>query len=279
MPAIAGGMTSETCIWCGTSPAISLEHIAPDALGCPTEFVLEHGVCAKCNRKNGRLDRALLTPFELITVIKGIPRKKRKKPTVDGYGSLASGYDANGPVLYINREKHAVQTPTGKWLSGTSAADPIKDAKLQHMPDGSVKVSYSQELRFDRKAVRGLFKIAVEAVAYFEGLDAARDPALDAVKHFVMHGGGGFRAIMMPDQNSTYESYFAPRQRKEGYHDIYGMTILGIGFICDFDPEFRSGRMLLAEVKRQSLTGQVIPNWPRNLWIENNSPASHESEA
>jgi hypothetical protein len=50
------------------------------------------------------------------------------------------------------------------------------------------------------------------------------------------------------------------------------MTLLGIGFACDFDPEFRDGEMLLSEMKRQSMSGQVIPNWPRRLWVENNPP-------
>lgn len=265
-------MSADTCIWCDRSPAESLEHIAPDALGCPPEFVLTSGVCAKCNNKSGRLDRALLTPFEIITVMKGIPRKKGKKPTVDGFSTFSSGYDENGPVLYINREKHPVQTPTGKWLPGVKADDPIKDAKFEHRPDGTVHISYNQQLRFDRKAVRGLFKIAVEAIAFFEGLEAARSPELDPVRNFVLKGGGRFRAIMMPDQNSTYESYFSPCARKEGYARVCGMTLLGIGFLCDFDPEFKGGEMLLAEMRRQSVSGQVIPNWPHQLWVENNPP-------
>ena len=89
-------MTDEICIWCRERPGTSLEHIAPDALGCPPDFVLTKGVCTECNQKNGQLDRALLTPFEIMTVMKGIPRKKGKKPTVDGFASFASGYDANG---------------------------------------------------------------------------------------------------------------------------------------------------------------------------------------
>jgi hypothetical protein len=272
IPSAGSRMNEETCIWCGEVPANSLEHIAPDALGCPTEFVLPVGVCARCNQKNGRVDRALLTPYEIITVIKGIPRKKGKRPTVDGYSSFSSGYDGNGPVLYINREKHAVQTPDGKWLQGTNANDPIKDTKWELLPDGMVDISYKQELRFDRKAVRGLFKIAVEAIALFEGLEAARDPNLAPAKRFVMDGGGNFRAIIMPDKNPAYESYFGPCYAKEGYSRVYWMTLLGIGFACDFDPEFRGGKMLLEEIRRQSLGGQVIPNWPRRLWQENNPP-------
>lgn len=263
-------MNEEVCIWCAKKPGVSLEHIAPDALGCPQDFVLVQGVCADCNQRNGRLDRALLVPFEIITVVKGIPRKRGKKPTVDGFSSIASGYDENGPAFYINREKYPIQTPDGKWLKGTSTADPIKNLKWDKQPDGTVKISYDQELRFDRMAVRGLFKIAVEAIAFFEGLEAARNSDLDAVKHFVTEGGGNFRAILIPDQNSAYDSYFAPCFSKDGHSRVCGMTLLGIGFICDFDPTFSGGKMLLDEAKSQMQSAQVIPNWPRKLWLENN---------
>lgn len=258
-------MRDETCIWCGDTPAESLEHIAPEALGCPAEFVLAKGVCVRCNNKNGRLDRALLTPFEIITVVKDITRKKGKKPTVDGFASFASAHDENGPVLYVNREKHRVRLPSGRWLAGTNANDPITTADWRNNPDGTVRLSYKQELRFGLQAVRGLFKIAVESVAFFEGLEAARSPELDSVKDFVLQGRGGFRAIMMPDQSGAYDSYFGPCLRKEGSDRVSGMTILGIGFLCDFDSEFKGGEMLLSEMRRQSESGQVIPNWPRRL--------------
>ncbi len=82
--------------------------------------------------------------------MKGIPRKKGKKPTVDGFASIASGYDENGPAFYINRESYPVQSPSGKWLRGTNSTDPIRDFEWEQHPDGTVKVSYNQELRFDR---------------------------------------------------------------------------------------------------------------------------------
>lgn len=208
----------ESCIWCGKRPANSLEHIAPEALGCPRDFVLHTGVCARCNHRNGGLDRALLLPLEILTVFKGIPRKKGRPPTVDGFSSIASEYDENGPVFYMNREKFPVQI-------------------------------------------------------YFEGLDAARDPELDDVRRFVTAGGGSFRVIMTPDQSAQYDSWFSPCCRKPDNARVCGFTLLGIGFLCDFDTDFRGGIMLLDEIKRQSMNAQVIPNWPYALWKENNPPA------
>lgn len=185
-------MTEETCIWCGGSPAASLEHIAPDALGCPEDFVLTKGVCSRCNHRNGRLDRALLTPFEIMTVPKGVPRKRGKKPTIDGSASIFSDYDENGPVIYMNHETIPIDLPNGKRLSGVNAANPIRNFEMENQNDGKVKLSYDQELRFDRKAVRGLFRIAVETVAFFEGLSAARAPDLTSARRFVTDGVGNF---------------------------------------------------------------------------------------
>lgn len=263
-------MAEESCIWCRRTPANSLEHIAPEALGCPAEFVLRSGVCRDCNNKNGKLDRALLTPFEIITVMKGIPRKRGKRPTVDGYSSMASDYDENGPAFYMNREKHSVYAPSGRVLKGTNANDPIRNFRWERFPDDSVKLSYEQELRLDRKAVRGLFKIAVGSIAFFEGLEAARCQSLDGVKHFVKDGGGNFRAILVPDPSPTHESFYAPCYKTDDGHRAFGMALLGVGFICDFDPDFTLGSEILKEYRISDKAAQVIPNYPIDIWEKNN---------
>jgi hypothetical protein len=216
------------------------------------------------------LDRALLVPFEIITVLKGVRRKKGRRPTIDGFSSIASRYDENGPAIYINRETYSVTTPSGRRLKGTTKSDPISEFRLTHLPGGVGNIQFNQELRFGLEAVRGLFKIAVESVAFFEGLEAARNPELDLVKAFVTKGSGNFRALLMPDPNPGYESYFGPCFRAEDGSRAVGMTILGIGFICDFESDFRTGRLVLAEMSRQGLSGQVIPNWPKSLWLANN---------
>lgn len=205
-----------------------------------------------------------------MTVLKGIIRKKGRKPTVDGYSSVASGYDETDPVFYINRQKYPVRLPSGRMLKGTSSADPIQNVSWVSQADGTVKITYDQQMRFDRKAVRGLFKIALESVAFFEGVGAASEAVVDPVRRFVLGGEGNFRAVMTPDQNVSYESYFHPGFQKEGFGRVVGMTLLGMGFLCDFDPEFKGGKMLLNEARKQNYSAQVIPNWPKRLWTENN---------
>lgn len=262
--------TGVRCIWCPNPNAQSLEHIAPESLGCPPNFALREGVCEACNGRHGRLDRALLVPFEIATVLKGIPRKKGKRPTVDGFSSVSSSYDENGPRFYINREKFDIVPEGKKRLKGVTKNDPISGFQMTQLNDGRTQITYNQELRFTREAVRGLFKIAIESIAFFEGLDAARNSELDTVKAFVTSGTGNFRAIMVPDPSAEYESYYAPSWRSEDGNRAVGMTILGIGFLCDFDVECRTFPRLLEAAKQEGTMGQVVPNWPKNLWRKNN---------
>lgn len=271
-------MTVESCIWCGSTPAVSLEHIAPDALGCPPNFVLRTGVCKSCNSKNGRLDRALLVPFEIITVLKGVLRKKNRRPTIDGFASIASSYDENGPVLFTNREKFPIITPDGKSLMGTNKSDPIKDFAHRAISDKEYEIKYSQELRFTVDTVRALFKIALESVAFFQGLEEARLPRYDKVRAFVKEGNGNFRALIMSDNNKNYDHYYNVAFSRPGFEPMVGMTILGIGFVCDFDPQFKGGKLLLSESRNHNHNAQVIPNWPKSLWVANNDLRSDSNQ-
>lgn len=264
-------MTDDTCIWCAKQPGRSLEHIVPDALGCPPEFVLTQGVCADCNHRNGKLDRALLTPFEIQTVINGVPRKGGRKPTVDGFRSFSSGYDANGLTIFMNRERHPVQLPNGKWLQGTYSDDPIFDASIEPQPDGTARVKFSYQMRFDRKSVRCLFKICVESIAFFEGFEAARDPIFNPIKHFVLEGGGNYKAAMQPSSNSPHELYITPMFSEKELHRSCHISLHGVDILCDFHPKFLNGKQFVEDVKTASSAAvQVIPNWPRDLWVKNN---------
>ena len=172
------------CIWCLKSPAVSLEHIIPDSLGCPPALVLHVGVCSLCNHANGRLDRALLTPFELMTVVRGIPRKKGKRPTIDSYSSVSSRQADTGPEIYINRERYRITPPFGKKLGPTSHKDPFHDVSLERLSNGRANLHVKQRLQFDRDAVRGLFKIALESIALNQGVEATLDSQFDAVRNF-----------------------------------------------------------------------------------------------
>jgi len=253
LPASSGMTAQAFCLWCGSTPAVSLEHILPDALGCPPDFVLNEGVCKKCNFANGKLDRAVLKPFELITVVKGSPRKKGKRPTVDGFSTVSSGYDENGPTIFINREGRSIKLPNGKYLGPHNSQDPFQNFKHELLPSGQVKISYSQRLELTRAGVRGLFKIALESVAFFEGLAVALSPEFDGIRRFVRCDEGSFMVVMVADPSKAYDHYFAPSFSKSGFARMVGMTILGVGFACDFSPDGSGAKLFIENAKAQGI--------------------------
>jgi hypothetical protein len=246
------------CIWCNKIPARSIEHILPESLGCPKDFTLTAGVCSKCNNKNGKLDMALLRPFELITVIKGVPRKGGKPPTVDGFSTFSSTNGPNGPQLFVNREKHKVVTDTGKILGPSSKNDEITEFDVEHLGDGKGRLTINVELPFGRKAVRGLFKVALETIAYYHGLDAVRGTEYDNVRAFIRQDKGHFSAILM--DGGPFDGLFGRPHCKDGRPYVVGMTILGLGFLCDFDPSFRSGHELEEAARKLGYGTSRIPH-------------------
>lgn len=246
------------CIWCRNSPADSLEHIIPEALGCPPALILSSGVCRECNNANGRLDRALLKPFELMTVVRGIPRKKGKWPSINQYSTVGSGHGPSGLELYINRERYAVETPSGKKLGPTSRNDHFHDVSLEKRPGGQAKLQIKQRLQFDRTAVRGLFKIALESIAYHQDAEAALDAQFDAVRRYVRYDEGTYSAVMTTGE--PYDAYVSNPWSKDGRPPIIGMSILKVGFLCDFDPEFAGGLELMAAALEMGEGSFRLPN-------------------
>jgi hypothetical protein len=104
------------CIWCkAEANKSSVEHIIPEALGCPDGFVLHNGeVCVNCNAKLARLDRAVLDDFEILTFMLGILRKNGKNPTVANRGNIVGGYKEREKFIAINMERNSIKSPDGK---------------------------------------------------------------------------------------------------------------------------------------------------------------------
>ena len=91
------------CIWCLDDFAkLSLEHGIPEALGCPPDLELRDTTCAGCNNRLGTIDQALLKPFEAISVMYGVPRKKGRPPTIDSWRAISSKHQADGPHIFVN---------------------------------------------------------------------------------------------------------------------------------------------------------------------------------
>jgi hypothetical protein len=235
------------CIWCTEQRQGTLEHIIPTSLGCPEWFVLTEGVCQKCNNKNGKLDHALLKPFELMTVFQGMPRKGGKAPTVDSHSSFASGYENGGPAFFFNRGKLPVKTPMGKALGPTSKRDVIEEFKITNLGDGTAEISLRQRLEFGREAVRGLFKIAFETLAFAAGTELVLDPKFDPIRSFVIDDLGSYHALMQ----TTAGNGDAHIKIVGDGTGLVSVDVFDQRFICDFHPTFRNGLNLMAIARLQ----------------------------
>jgi hypothetical protein len=195
-----------------------------------------------------------------MTVFHGIRRKGGKRPTIDGLATMSSGYDENGPAFFINREKFAVKTPSGKMLAPTSKLDEIENVEIAHLGDGKVDLTIRQRLLLDRKAVRCLFKIALETIAYHEGLESAAHSSFDHVRKFVMEDEGNLAALMM--YGGPFSSYITNRFTNDCGEVTVPVTILQIGFICDFNANFKNGQNIAAISSLSGVGSQKVPNWP-----------------
>lgn len=242
------------CIWCTELRQGTLEHIIPESLGCPKWFVLPDGICQSCNNRNGTLDNALLKPFELLTVMTGTVRKGGRSPTVASHSSFASRTENGRPELFFNREKFSVNPPMNRNLGPTSKNDPIEEFTVKEFENGKVQFALKHRMDFTREAVRALFKIALQTIAYVAGPDIALDDKFDPIRNFVLNDLGNYKALHGLGHAET-----AIKIVGDGT-ELVSFSILGYWFICDFDPEFRNGRNLDAIGRLQNKQLIVLPH-------------------
>src|SRR5712671_5298872 len=94
------------CIWCKClSDRTPREHIVPESIGGPTDFVLINGaVCRSCNNTLARLDKALADEFDFMAFGAGVPRKGGKPPVIKSRGNFVATQDEGKTVLSINMD-------------------------------------------------------------------------------------------------------------------------------------------------------------------------------
>lgn len=146
----------------------------------------------------------------------------------------------------------------GKRLGPTSSRDDIADFTLEELTEGQRRLRFNQRLSFGRKAVRCLFKIALESIAFYEGVERARDPIFDPIRRFVRDDLGDFKALLLP--GGPFNNYMGRRYAKEGCHSMVPFTIFELGFVCDFDPEFKGGKNMQAVGLVSGEVATVLPN-------------------
>jgi len=96
------------CIWCTKlNSDKDIEHIFPEAIGCPKGFHLEGGVvCKFCNNSLAYLDQAVTSEFEIPAFMVNVIGKKNKSPKISSYGNLKGEYINSEKTFFINMDKN-----------------------------------------------------------------------------------------------------------------------------------------------------------------------------
>lgn len=238
-----------TCIWCQRSnqPA-SIEHIIPEAIGCPEGFVLRNGeVCRKCNNGLASLDQALAQEFDILSFMAGVPRKRGRKPKVDSRGNFVAYRTESGPVIAINMDPTPVTTPDGVRVAARGGSSRNIAGTLKKA--GNIgEVRFGTTIGTSPLFSRATHKIALGAVAYFFGSEVALNPEFDPVREFVVSGKGNRSIIMISTSDSAYRNTV---WRPSPGSDVLCFRLATMDFFVDISPTQTVMPTLVRELKQK----------------------------
>lgn len=224
------------CIWCKEVGTHSVEHIFPEALGCPPEFVLTGGVvCRACNNGLAHLDRAVIDDFDVIAYLSNVPRKRGRPPKVQNRGNMIGTKGPGGNEISINMESYSVIAHDGTRLGPFKNSSRNIQASIK--PDGPVaEVSFKTPIGQNPKFVRGIVKIALSSLAYFLGGETALSDEFDPVRTFVLTGKDNRPILLMKSTSTNYHNYASPPFKSETGEYVVGFRLAVIEFIVDLSP-------------------------------------------
>lgn len=225
------------CIWClDDFVKLSLEHGIPEALGCPPDLELHDTTCAECNNRLGTIDQALLKPFEAITVMYGVPRKKGKPPTIDSWRAISSKHKSDGPHIFINGGPGVVDAE-GKKLYPAAKSNGVTDLWMK--PDEG-KLGFSMEFGNDPRFLPALYKIGLNLVARNYGTAVAAGHDYDHIRAFVGQDKStpALTAVLATEVVPRAVTHASGPIVKPGRpYPMFRVTLLGVTLIIDLAPD------------------------------------------
>jgi hypothetical protein len=228
------------CIWCKkVNAATAIEHIIPQALGCPDDFVLKEGaVCGSCNNNLGHLDQAVLDEFDVFVFSAGVKGKRGRPPKINSRGNMFGAWEQSGPVIHINTGPTVVKTQGGQVLSAPGKSKRNIKANFQRSGNRA-EVSFQIRLGESPKFVRGIVKIAFSSLAFFRPSEVLTDKH-DAIRRFVIEGEGLRKIIWMAAPDKKFMNQVRPPLRHEsGDYFAISFPLANIDFVVDLSPDMR----------------------------------------
>lgn len=195
------------CIWCKNAVIESVpEHIIPEPLGCPENFVLkDKEICKRCNNNLGHIDQALIDDFDIFLFNNNIPRKKNKKPLIANRGNVIGKQTPYGKTYFISMENHVIQSPFGDKISSLKNQKRNIKAKLAINGDKAT-VNFSTQIGNTQKFVRGIYKIGFEALVFRFGVEEALKEKYDSIRQYVMEGKGKRKILISICEDANYKN-------------------------------------------------------------------------
>lgn len=226
------------CIWCkGVNASTAVEHIIPEALGCPEGFVLSDGtVCQSCNNGLAHLDQAVIEDFDILAFMNGVPRKKGRPPEIRSRGNMIGTRGPDGNEFSINMERYPVIAHEGTKLGAFGKSD--RNIQASFKRDGqTAEISFSTSIGSKPKFVRGIAKIGLSTLAYFLGGELALSDDFDSVRKFVREGTGDRPVLLKLVTTGGYLNQAWPPYKSETGEYAVTFRLASIEFCVDLTPK------------------------------------------
>ena len=233
------------CIWCGErDPHAVPEHIIPECLGCPAEAVFWNSeVCTRCNNRLSGRDTALCDGFDFLRLAYGQPGKKGRPPALAGRPNARTKRRGRENVLQVNLGPGEQLLDDGYRLKAPTKGIGSVNGTFERSGD-VVNMTYRVHLFYQPHFVRGIYKIALETIALFAGVDEARSSVFDDIRQFVLDDDGPPRRCLIGIRNGTTvvpttfsNTLESPRRRDDGGPGcVVPMRLMDLTFVADCTP-------------------------------------------
>jgi len=214
-----------------------IEHIFPEALGCPNYLTLPGtAVCRKCNNDLAHLDQVIAGDFDFLAVMHGIKKKRGRPAEIASRGNVYATNTTEGPNIFFNLDPTPHTAPTGQIIGPFRGRQRDVKPQIEHDDSGRTSISFSINFGQHKKFARGLYKIALSSIAYLQGPETALSPKFDWLRTYVRHGGQARRILLTLASDTQYVlAAYPPWQNAEG-DQVMGVRIAMAEFLLDLTP-------------------------------------------
>lgn len=195
-------MRNTRCIWCyGPARGRHVEHIVPEVLGCPPDFILPAEViCQSCNNGMGHLDQTVADDFDFMSFQTGVPRKKGKPAGITNRGNVYGSRGRNGPEIFFNMDPANTVANDGAHVAAYRGSERNVKATFER-EEPYARISFGVTLGKSKKFQRGIYKIALSALAYFVGPNELFKAKYDHLRQYVRKGSGTRHFMLLAETN------------------------------------------------------------------------------